>query len=67
MTNNRPRYEKEGRQMKKSENAAALEFPATAWANAPARAEFKLGFFPTDYHVPPATPTPPARDTGKMK
>jgi hypothetical protein len=27
-------------------------------ANAPARAEFKLGIFPPDHHVPPATPTP---------
>jgi hypothetical protein len=45
--------------MKKSENAADLEFPATDPANAPARAEFKLGIFPPDHHVPPATPTPP--------
>ena len=40
--------------MKKSENAADLEFPATDPANAPARAEFKLGIFPPDHHVPPA-------------
>jgi hypothetical protein len=39
-------------------NAADLEFPATDPANAPARAEFKLGIFPPDHHVPPATPTP---------
>jgi hypothetical protein len=40
------------------QNAADLEFPATAPANAPQRAEFKLGIFPPDHHVPPATPTP---------
>ena len=33
-------------------------FPATDPANAPARAEFKLGIFPPDHHVPPAAPTP---------
>jgi hypothetical protein len=42
------------------QNAADLEFPATDPANAPARAEFKLGLFPPDHHVPTATPTPPA-------
>jgi hypothetical protein len=47
-------------------NAADLEFPATDPANGPARAEFKLGLFPPDHHVPPATlaptaTTPPAR------
>jgi hypothetical protein len=41
------------------QNAADLEFPATDPANAPARAEFKLGIFPPDHHVAPATPTPP--------
>ena len=35
-------------------NAADWEFPATDPANAPARAEFKLGIFPPDHHVPPA-------------
>jgi hypothetical protein len=34
-------------------------------ANAPARAEFNLGLFPPDHHVPPAAPTaattPPAK------
>ena len=40
------------------QNAADLEFPATDPANAPERAEFKLGIFPPDHHVPPATPTP---------
>jgi hypothetical protein len=40
------------------QNAADLEFPATDPANAPMRAEFKLGIFPPDHHVPPATPTP---------
>ena len=43
----------------KDTDAADLEFPATDPANAPARAEFKLGLFPPDHHVPPATPTPP--------
>jgi hypothetical protein len=45
-------------QMLHYQNAADLEFPATDPANAPARAEFKLGIFPPDHHVPPATPTP---------
>src|ERR1017187_3899436 len=45
------------------QNAADLEFPATDPANAPARAEFILGIFPPDHHVPPATPTPPAPQT----
>jgi hypothetical protein len=40
------------------QNAADLKFPATDPANAPARAEFKLGIFPPDHHVPPTTPTP---------
>jgi hypothetical protein len=40
------------------QNAADLEFPATNPANAPARAEFKLGIFPPDHHVTPAAPTP---------
>ena len=31
---------------------------ATDPANAPARAEFKLGIFPPDHHVPAAAPTP---------
>ena len=31
-------------------------FPATDPANAPARAESKLGSFPADQHVPPAPP-----------
>ena len=33
------------------QNAADLEFPATNPANAPARAEFRLGIFPPDRHV----------------
>ena len=41
--------------MKKSENAADLEFPATDPANVPARAKFRLGLFP-----PAPTPTTPA-------
>jgi hypothetical protein len=40
------------------QNAADLEFSATDPANAPVRAEFKLGIFPPDHHAPPATPTP---------
>jgi hypothetical protein len=40
------------------QNAADLEFPATDPANAPARAEFRLGLFPPDHHVAPAAPTP---------
>jgi hypothetical protein len=46
------------------QNAADLEFPATDPANAPARAEFKLGIFPLDHHVPPAA-SPPAQTPGK--
>jgi hypothetical protein len=42
--------------------ATDLKFPA----NAPARAEFILGIFPPDHHVPPATPPPtPAPATPK--
>jgi hypothetical protein len=40
------------------QSAAGLEFPATDPANAPVRAEFKLGIFPPDHHAPPAAPTP---------
>lgn len=40
------------------QNAADLELPATDPANAPARAEFRLGLFPPDHHVAPATPAP---------
>jgi hypothetical protein len=47
-------------------NAADWEFPATDPANAPARAEFKLGIFPPDHHVPAAAPTPtPTPSTSK--
>jgi hypothetical protein len=42
------------------QNAADLELPATDPANAAARAEFRLGIFPPDHHVAPATPTPAA-------
>jgi len=42
------------------QHAGDLEYPATDPANAPARAEFKLGIFPPDHHVPAATPTPAA-------
>ncbi len=34
-------------------------FLATDRANAPARAEFRLGSFPPDHHVPPTAPTAP--------
>jgi hypothetical protein len=47
------------------QNAADLELPATDPTNAPARAEFKLGIFPPDHHVPPATPTPTPATTTK--
>jgi hypothetical protein len=40
------------------QNAADLEYPATDPANAPIRGEFRLGLFPPDHHVAPATPTP---------
>ena len=40
------------------QNAADLEFPANAPANAPQRAEFKLVIFPPEHHVPATTPTP---------
>ena len=49
------------------QNAADLEFPATDPANAPARAEFKLGIFPPDHHVPPAVPTPVPTTTTPAK
>jgi len=44
------------------QNAADLEFPASNPANAPTRAEFRLGIFPPDHHTAPAAPapTPPA-------
>jgi hypothetical protein len=49
-------------------NAAGLKFLATDPANAPARAEFKLGIFPPDHHVSPATPTPtPTQPTPPAK
>jgi hypothetical protein len=35
-------------------------FPSINPANAPKRAEFRLGIFPPDHHVAPATPTPQA-------
>jgi hypothetical protein len=49
------------------QNAADLELPATDPANAPARAEFKLGIFPPDHHVPPAASTPPATPAATLK
>jgi hypothetical protein len=47
------------------QNAADLELPATDPANAPARAEFRLGIFPPDHHVAPAVPTPAITPPGK--
>lgn len=41
------------------QNAGDLEFPAINPANAPARAEFRLGIFPPEHHVTHAAPTPP--------
>jgi hypothetical protein len=38
--------------------ATDLKFLATDPANAPTRAEFKLGIFPPDHHVTPAPQTP---------
>jgi hypothetical protein len=53
--------------MKKSKNAADLEFPATDQANAPARAEFKLGICHPDQSRPARNATADAdtdaRDT----
>jgi hypothetical protein len=40
------------------QNAADLEFQAIDPANAPQRAEFKLGLFLPDHQVPPAPQTP---------
>ncbi|MGA3143003.1 MAG: hypothetical protein ABSF10_08150 [Verrucomicrobiota bacterium] len=48
-----------------TQNAADLEFPATDPANAPARAEFKLGIFPPDHHALPTTPPPTPQTPGK--
>ena len=42
------------------QHAGDLEYPALDPANAPIRAEFRLGIFPPDQHDGPATPTPPA-------
>ena len=50
------------------QNAGDLEFPATEPANAPTRAEFRLGIFPWEHHVAPAAPTPaPAPATATVK
>jgi hypothetical protein len=45
------------------QNAADLEFPVTDPPNAPA--QFKLGIFPPDHHVAPATPTPAPQTPSK--
>lgn len=45
------------------QHAGDLEYPVTDPANAPIRAEFRLGIFPPDHHAPPAPPTPPATPT----
>jgi hypothetical protein len=42
------------------QNAASLEFPLTEPANAPIRAEFRIGLFPPDHHTGPAVPPPKA-------
>ena len=47
------------------QHAGDLEYPATDPANAPIRAEFRLGLFPPDHHAPPAAPTPPPAPQGK--
>jgi hypothetical protein len=52
-------------QTPRCQNAADLEFPATDPANAPVRAEFKMGSFPPTHHNPP--PTPPAPQTPPAK
>jgi hypothetical protein len=49
--------------MKKSKNAADLKFSASATI----RDEFKLGIFPPDHHVPPATPTPTTQSAISVK
>jgi len=40
------------------QRAGDLEYPATDPANAPIRAEFRLGIFPPTHHGEPATPPP---------
>jgi hypothetical protein len=47
--------------MEKSENTADLEYPATDPANAPIRAEFRLGIFP-----PLALSVPLSRFTSRV-
>jgi hypothetical protein len=47
------------------QNAGDLEFPAINPANAPQRAEFRLGIFPPDHHVAPAAPAPAPATTPK--
>ena len=48
------------------QHAGDLEYPATDPANAPIRAEFRLGIFPPTHHTPDETPTPtPAPATPK--
>jgi hypothetical protein len=48
------------------QNAPDLEFQATDPATDPQRAEFRLGIFPPDHHVPPAAPTPNPAQTTKL-
>jgi len=45
-------------QMIHGQNAATWNFRPPTRPTPPVRAEFKLGIFPPDHHVPPATPTP---------
>lgn len=40
------------------QNACDLEYPATDLANAPIRAEFRIGIFPPSHHVGHETPAP---------
>jgi hypothetical protein len=46
------------------QHAGDLEYPATDPANAPIRAEFRLGIFPPDHHAPPAAPAPTPPPSG---
>lgn len=49
------------------QNAADLEFPATDPANAPIRAEFRLGIFPPDHHTGHDAPKPTEQSTPPAK
>jgi len=47
------------------QHAGDLEYPATDPANAPIRAEFRLGLFPPNPHTTHTTPTPPSTTPAK--